>query len=86
MFPPYFSLLLQNNLRVINRHEDLSEKEADYADKFYEENVYPVLTPMAVDSSRPFPLIRNKSLNIGALVTKKKGEGEIENSFHLICL
>ena len=71
-------LLLQNNLRVINRHEDLSEKEADYADKFYEENVYPVLTPMAVDSSRPFPLIRNKSLNIGALVTKKDGDGELE--------
>ena len=34
-------------------------------------NVYPVLTPMAVDSSRPFPLIRNKSLNIGAIVHKK---------------
>ena len=38
------------------------------------DNVYPVLTPMAVDSSRPFPLIRNKSLNIGALITKKEAE------------
>ncbi len=71
-------LLLQNGLHVITRHEELSEKEAEYVDKFYEENVYPVLTPMAVDSSRPFPLIRNKSLNIGALVTKKSGEGELE--------
>lgn len=71
-------LLLQNGLRVIEKHEDLSEKEAAYVDKFYEENVYPVLTPMAVDSSRPFPLIRNKSLNIGALVRKKEGEGELE--------
>ena len=26
----------------------------------FKENVYPVLTPMAVDSSRPFPLVRNK--------------------------
>ena len=33
---------------------------------------------MAVDSSRPFPLIRNKSLNLGALVTKKEGDGELE--------
>ena len=33
--------------------------------------MYPVLTPMAVDSSRPFPLIRNKTLNIGALVSNK---------------
>ena len=40
-------------------------------DRYFEENVYPVLTPMAVDSSRPFPLIRNKSLNIGALIAKK---------------
>ncbi len=40
-------------------------------DKFFHEDVYPVLTPMAVDSSRPFPLIRNKSLNIAALVQKK---------------
>ena len=38
------------------------------------DNVYPVLTAMAVDSSRPFPLIRNKSLNIGALITRKEAE------------
>ena len=47
-------------------------------DKYFEEVVYPVLTPMAVDSSRPFPLIRNKSLNIAALVRKKKGDGELD--------
>lgn len=69
--------LLSNGLRVIEKHEKLTAQEVEYVDKFYEENVYPVLTPMAVDSSRPFPLIRNKSLNIGALVTKKSG-GELE--------
>ena len=31
-----------------------------------------MLTPMAMDSSRPFPLIRNKTLNIGALISKKE--------------
>ncbi len=42
-------------------------------------SVYPVLTPMAVDSSTArFRLIRNKSLNIAALVRKKKGDGELE--------
>lgn len=70
--------LLQNGLKVVERHEKLSEEEAAFVDKYYEENVYPVLTPMAVDSSRPFPLIRNKSLNIGALVKKKNGEGDLE--------
>ena len=72
-------LLLQNGLRVIARHEDLTEKEAKYVDQYYEDNVYPVLTPMAVDSSRPFPLIRNKSLNIGALVKKKDGDAKSLN-------
>lgn len=71
-------LLKQSGLKVIERHEDLTQEEAVYVDNFYEENVYPVLTPMAVDSSRPFPLIRNKSLNIGALVTKKKDKKELE--------
>ncbi len=70
--------LRTNGLKVIERHELLTEKEAAYVDSYYEENVYPVLTPMAVDSSRPFPLIRNKSLNIGALVRKKDGDGSLE--------
>lgn len=70
--------LKENGIRVIRRHEDLTEEEGRFCDRFYEENVYPVLTPMAVDSSRPFPLIRNKSLNIGALVQKKNGDGELE--------
>lgn len=70
-------LLEANNLHVIRQHEELNEKEADYLDKYFEENIYPVLTPMAVDSSRPFPLIRNKSLNIGALLQKKGDKDEI---------
>ena len=71
-------LLLSNGLRIIEQHEDLTAKEIEYVDRYFMENVYPVLTPMAVDSSRPFPLIRNKSLNIGALVRKKEGEEQLE--------
>ena len=47
-------------------------------DSYFQTNVYPVLTPMAFDSSRPFPLIRNKTLNIAALLKKKNGDGEME--------
>lgn len=70
--------LKQNGLQIIGRHENLSKKEAAFVDKYFEEIVYPVLTPMAVDSSRPFPLVRNKSLNIAALVRKKNSIGELE--------
>ena len=70
--------LKQNGLQIVGRYEDLSKKEAAFVDRYFEENVYPVLTPMAVDSSRPFPLIRNKTLNIAALVRKKENGGELE--------
>ena len=63
-------LLKQHGLRVVTEHEKLTKEEAVYVDRYFEESVYPVLTPMAVDSSRPFPLIHNKSLNIAALVDK----------------
>ena len=70
--------LRQNGLQIIRQHEELTEEEASFVDNYFEENVYPVLTPMAVDSSRPFPLIRNKTLNIAALVRKKNSEEELE--------
>ncbi len=60
-------------LHIVSRHEDLTDSEAEYIRKFFDEEVYPALTPMAVDASRPFPLIRNKSLNIAAII-KKKGK------------
>lgn len=66
-------------LEMVEVHEKLTKEQGEFADRYFEENVYPVLTPMAVDSSRPFPLIRNKSLNIGALLKKKEGkEKELE--------
>ena len=60
-----------NGIQIITHHENLTKKQAEFVDAYFEDTVYPVLTPMAVDSSRPFPLIRNKSLNLGALVRKK---------------
>ncbi|WP_373217485.1 RNA degradosome polyphosphate kinase [Ruminococcus sp. 5_1_39BFAA] len=58
-------------LHLVSEHESLNDKQKAYVDRYFEDNVYPVLTPMAMDSSRPFPLIRNKTLNIGALIYKK---------------
>ena len=70
--------LQEEGLHIVGHHENLNREDAEYVDRYFADNVYPVLTPMAVDSSRPFPLIRNKSLNLGALVTKKNGDGELE--------
>ncbi|AOZ96655.1 RNA degradosome polyphosphate kinase [Butyrivibrio hungatei] len=70
-------LLLDNGLKICEPSE-LGGKDADYVSRYFDEYVYPVLTPMAVDSSRPFPLIRNKSLNIGALLKKKEGKDGVD--------
>lgn len=64
--------LESNGLTLVKSYEDLNEKQSKFVDKYFEKDVYPVLTPMAVDSSRPFPLISNKTLNIGALIRDKK--------------
>ena len=72
--------LKQEGLTFVGRHEQLDEAQCRFVDRYFEENVYPVLTPMAVDSSRPFPLIRNKTLNIGSLL-KKKGQKDADVEF-----
>ncbi len=60
----------------ILKAEDLDEKEISFLHDYFHEVVFPVLTPMAVDSSRPFPLIRNMSLNIGVIIKKNSCESD----------
>ena len=73
-------LLHAHKISIVSEHEKLTKEQADFVDNYFENNVYPVLTPMAVDASRPFPLIRNKTLNIAALLSKKKEAGEKNKS------
>ncbi|MEI5905948.1 RNA degradosome polyphosphate kinase [Bacillus spongiae] len=49
---------------MILETKDLTLSQKDYLRKYFEEQIYPVLTPMAVDAYRPFPMLLNKSLNI----------------------
>lgn len=69
-------LLNKEGIYIYSRHEELNDEQKRFVDKYFEENVYPVLTPMAVDASRPFPLIRNKTLNIAALLSGKQTNKE----------
>ncbi|MBO9666242.1 MAG: polyphosphate kinase 1 [Bdellovibrio sp.] len=45
--------------------KDLSEKEKDFVKKYYNKNVFPVLTPLSVDPGHPFPFISNLSVSLG---------------------
>lgn len=56
------------------RVKDLSELGKDWLEEYYREVVFPVLTPMAVDASRPFLFLANKTLNLAVELIKADGE------------
>lgn len=70
--------LNKEGLKIVTEYEKLTPEQSEYVDTYFKQEVFPVLTPMAVDSSRPFPLIRNKSLNISALLMDKKKKDTID--------
>jgi polyphosphate kinase len=53
--------------------DELNPQQKVAMDDYFRRVVYPVLTPLAVDQSRPFPHISNLSLNIAAIVTNGDG-------------
>lgn len=53
--------------------EQFSKTQHNFLKHFFEQEILPVLTPMAVDSTRPFPFLANDTLNIGVRL-KKSGE------------
>jgi polyphosphate kinase len=65
--------LKQNGIEWV-RLEELSRAERAYVDSLFAHNIYPVLTPLAIDPGHPFPHVHNKSLNIALLI-----EGEHAN-------
>ena len=74
--------LKKEGIAILSHHEDLSRKQAKFVDDYFKSEVYPVLTPMAVDSSRPFPLIRNRSLNISAILKMKTTDSDHSGNGH----
>ena len=57
----------------IVRHAELSDTEKESLEKVFEKEVFPVLTPQAVDRGRRFPHVSNDSINL-IVVLKSKGE------------
>ena len=55
---------------------NLNENERVYVDKLFEERVFPVLTPLAVDPSHPFPYISGLSLNLAVIVKNPQTQEE----------
>ena len=52
----------------IEPYGSLAAKEKKQLDKYFRDNIFPILTPQSVDSSHPFPYISNLSLNLGLFI------------------
>lgn len=60
---------------IWHRVADLSPEQHEWVDEYFHKQVFPVLTPLAIDPSHPFPHLRNLSLNLAiALRPPKRGE------------
>jgi len=71
-----FSILkeLRKEGIMISRVGDVEESGKQWLEEYYREIVYPVLTPMAVDASRPFPFLMNRSLNLAVELINNEGQ------------
>src|SRR5262245_14908370 len=59
---------------AIVKWEDLERHERKALEEIYEQRIFPVLTPLAVDPSHPFPYISNLALSIAAMVADPESE------------
>lgn len=66
-----YSCLHRSIIPVLAHHgirflscDEMNAEQSDYVSTYFKEVLFPVLTPLAVDGSRPFPMLLNKSLNI----------------------
>ncbi len=68
--------LVGQGIHLIN-YVDLNQEQRTYLHKFFEEHIFPVLTPLAVDPSHPFPYISNLSLNLAVVVKDPETDEEL---------
>ena len=59
--------LAKNGIKIVKMN-DLTQTEWQMIDKFFEKEVFPVLTPLAVDPGHPFPYISNLSLSLAVQI------------------
>lgn len=65
---------LEKNGISFKKYSDLKDKEKSKADEYFDQQLYPIITPLAVDEAHPFPFISNKSLSLAVKLKNPKTE------------
>ena len=68
--------LAENGIHILD-YIDLNQEQRTYLHKYFEEQVFPVLTPLAVDPSHPFPYLSNLSLNLAVVIKDPDEDKEL---------
>lgn len=68
-------LLKKENI-YFRKMSELNVEQLQYLERFFDEQIFPALTPMAIDAYRPFPMLANKSLNLAITLTDTLEEEE----------
>jgi polyphosphate kinase len=77
----HFEYTLRNELTdegiYLLNYVDLNQEQRSYLHQYFEEHIFPVLTPLAIDPSHPFPYISNLSLNLAVIVRDPATDEEL---------
>jgi polyphosphate kinase len=65
--------LAQRGVELITSEDQLTPLDSEHLAAYFEEHVYPVLTPLAVDPAHPFPYISNLSISLAVVLRDDKG-------------
>ncbi len=57
--------------------EGLSPAGREWMDNYFHNTIYPLLTPLAINASHPFPLLGNRSLNLAVLLARGVEDSQI---------
>ncbi|QOY52536.1 RNA degradosome polyphosphate kinase [Candidatus Sulfurimonas baltica] len=66
----------------VKSFKELNQQEKNYLKRYFKENIYPVIIPIAVDSTHPFPHLNN--LSFGLIVKLKDDDNEAIERFGII--
>nr|WP_036647190.1 polyphosphate kinase 1 [Paenibacillus pini] len=69
---------------VFVEYEDLNMSQKELMEAYYQNIIFPVLTPMAVDQSRPFPLVHSQYVYLAVLLDKEEQNDEEEPFFAIL--
>ena len=68
--------LTKSGIHILN-YVDLNQEQRTYINNYFEDYIFPVLTPLAVDPSHPFPYISNLSLNLAVVLRDPAIDNEL---------